>query len=162
MNEIYKNLWDSYEVSEEEKNNRIYIEGEEPISQISLTDYTKRAVKYQTARKRLTDYNFKQMAKHKGIGVNEVASECSYYAPYDNNGNREWFITVDEPAKESGVVPQYARTWGNDGVPIGHTAAVFTVRGSGFYGESKAGILSSEITYGDNYHDGGFRSVIIL
>ena len=87
LNGAYASLWDSYEVSEEEKSNKIAIEGESPISQDSLWEYTKREVKYQTARKRLTDYNFIQMAKHKGIGVNEVASECSYYAPYDSKGN---------------------------------------------------------------------------
>ena len=58
LNGAYSSLWDSYEVSEEEISNKIAIEGESPISQDSLWEYTKREVKYQTARKRLTDYNF--------------------------------------------------------------------------------------------------------
>ena len=162
LNGAYASLWDSYEVSEEEKSNKIAIEGESPISQDSLWDYTKREVKYQTARKRLTDYNFKQMAKHKGIGVNEVASECSYYAPYDSKGNRGWFMTSEEPAKESGVRQQPARSWDYDGVLIGHAAMPFIIRGGNFNDGSTAGVLCTGITYGNAGCHHGFRPVLVL
>ena len=161
-NGTYTSLWDSYEVSEEEKSNQIVIEGELPISQDDLWDYTKREVKYQTARKRLTDYNFKQMAKHKGIGVNEVASECSYFAPYNDKQNRDWFMTAEEPAKESGISSQYARSWDYDGVLIGHAALPFVVRGGGFNHGTTAGVLYTNVTngYADCYY--GFRHVLVL
>ena len=162
LNGAYASLWDSYEVSEEEKSNKIAIEGEAPISQDSLWDYTKREVKYQTARKRLTDYNFNQMAKHKGIGVNEVASECSYYAPYDNKQNRGWFMTAEEPAKESGISQQTARSWDYDGVLIGHVAVPFVIRGGDCSSGNTAGVLCTNITSGYASHNYGFRPVLVL
>ena len=162
LNESFASLWDSYEVSEEEKSNKIAIEGEAPISQDSLWDYTKREVKYQTARKRLTDYNFKQMAKHKGIGVNEVASECSYYAPYDNKQNRGWFMTVEEPAKDKDINQKYASAWDYDGVLIGHAAMPFVVRGGYFNGGGTAGVLYADFTGGSAGGTGGFRPVLVL
>ena len=162
LNGAYASLWDSYEVSEEEKSNKIAIEGESPISQDSLWEYTKREVKYQTARKRLTDYNFNQMAKHKGIGVNEVASECSYYAPYDSKGNRGWFMTAEEPAKESGVSQQYARSWDYDGVLIGHSAIPFVMRGGYFSFGDTVGVLYTDVTSGNAGCGSGFRPVLVL
>ena len=162
LNESYASLWDSYEVSEEEKSNKIAIEGESPISQDSLWESTKREVKYQTARKRLTDYNFNQMAKHKGIGVNEVASECSYYAPYDNKQNRGWFMTAEEPAKDKDINQKYASAWDYDGVLIGHAAMPFVVRGGYFNGGGTAGVLYASISYGNADCGYGFRPVLVL
>ena len=161
-NGTYTSLWDSYEVSEEEKSNQIVIEGELPISQDDLWDYTKREVKYQTARKRLTDYNFNQMAKHKGIGVNEVASDCSYYAPYDGKQDRGWFMTAEEPAKESGINQQYARSWDWDGVLIGHAAVPFVIRGGSCDSSYTAGVLYLYIASGSASSAYGFRPVLVL
>ena len=102
------------------------------------------------------------MAKHKGIGVNEVASECSYYAPYDNKQNRGWFMTAEEPAKESGISQQTARSWDYDGILIGHAAMPFVIRGGIFSDGGTAGVLYASVTYGHAYCDGGFRPVLVL
>ena len=162
LNPIYLSLWDKYEVSEEEKNNQILIEGESIISQDNLWDYTKRDVKYQTARKRLTDYNFTHMANHKGIGINEVANSCSFYAPYNDNGNRGWFLSVDEPAKKDNITQQYATSWDHDGLLIGYTIVPFVIRGGGFYNSQLAGIFYSYVSSSYPDCNNGFRSVIIL
>ena len=102
------------------------------------------------------------MAKHKGIGVNEVASECSYYAPYDSKGNRGWFMTAEEPAKESGISQQTARSWDYDGVLIGHVAVPFVIRGGDCSSGNTAGVLCTNITSGYASHNYGFRTVLVL
>ena len=44
-------------------------------------DWNKREEKHHEVRRRITEYTYNNMAKHKGIGVNEVSTVFSFYAP---------------------------------------------------------------------------------
>ena len=98
LNSEYKLLWEAYQVSNEEKNNAIKIEGEsQTLTQGELWNWNKKEEKYQEARYRLTKANYDNMATHKGIGVNETSTEFSFYAPYSTVKDRwGWFKTVSE------------------------------------------------------------------
>ena len=115
-------------------------------------------------RRRITEVTYNNMAKHKGIGVNEVSIECSFYAPYtpgtENNSKPwGWFKTV----QEAGTGTQnYARAWDNDYVLIGHSASPFVVRGGVCSSGSYAGVLGSNVTSGYAYYSNGFRSVLVV
>ena len=53
--------------------------------------------KYQQARYDITRVTFQNMAKYKGIGVNEMATENSFYAPYGDTKDRwGWFRTPEQ------------------------------------------------------------------
>ena len=129
LNSAYSSIWNAYTVSEEEKNNAIKISDTETLKQMNesnekkngLWDWAKRGIEYQKARLRLTKATFDNMASHKGIGVNEVSSSFSFYAPYtpstENNSQPwGWFKTAEEATAGS---TNYARTWDNDYVLIG-------------------------------------------
>ncbi len=145
-----------------EKTNKIQVEGEGTIMQTSLWSQEKMDLKYQVARQRLTQANYNNMAKHKGIGVNEVSTSFSFYAPYINSSGTKtwsWFKTAEEAANGT---PNYARAWDNDYVLIGHASTPFVVRGGHCSSGSGAGVLYSYMTHGyaDSYY--GFRSVLVL
>ena len=104
------------------------------------------------------------MAKHKGIGVNEVSSSFSFYAPYspgtaNNSQPWGWFTTV---AEATAGTQKLATTWDNDYVLIGHLAVPFVTRGGYCYYGSAAGVLSSNITNGSPYDSSGFRAVLVV
>ena len=104
------------------------------------------------------------MAKHKGIGVNEVSSSFSFYAPYspgtaNNSQPWGWFTTV---AEATAGTQKLATTWDNDYVLIGHLAVPFVIRGGGCDGGSSAGVLCSDITDGYPHHNNGFRAVLVV
>ncbi len=124
VNPTYASLWDKYEVSEEEKTNKISLGDGTTLTQGELWDWNKREEKHQEARRRVTEANYNNMAKHKGIGVNEVSTSFSFYAPYtpgtENNSQPwGWFKTAQEAVKGT---QNYARAWDNDYVLIGHSA----------------------------------------
>ena len=104
------------------------------------------------------------MAKHKGIGVNEVSSSFSFYAPYspgtaNNSQPWGWFTTVAEATVGT---QKLATTWDNDYVLIGHLAVPFVVRG-GYCGDgSGAGVLYSNISSGNPNYNDGFRAVLVV
>ena len=162
LNSQYASIWNTYEVSEEEKTNQIEVEGEGKISQGSLWNQDKMDLTYQVARQRLTQANYENMAKHKGIGVNEVSTSCSFYAPYVNSSGTKtwsWFKTTEEAANGT---PNYARAWDNDYVLIGHASYPFVVRGGYCDVGSGAGVLSSYVTNGNGVSYYGFRPVVVL
>ena len=102
------------------------------------------------------------MAKYKGIGVNEVSTENSFYAPYGTDSNNQtwgWFKTAQEAVKGT---QSYAGAWDNDNVLIGHSAYPFVVRGGDCGYGSGAGVLNSHITYGYAFDYYGFRSVLVV
>ena len=106
------------------------------------------------------------MAKYKGIGVNEMATENSFYAPYgpatENNSQPwGWFKTVANATAgiTSGGV---ATSWDGDGVYIGHTLAPFVERGGGCDNGSDAGVLYTSSAVGDPHYHIGFRPVVVL
>ena len=155
----YSSLWEAYEVSDEEKNNKIKV-GEEEISQTELWDYkneNSRSIEYNEARYRLTEYNFKHMPK--GIGVNETTDKFSYYAPYGAVGNNtyDWFNEVKDTTNRGAVAE---RTWNSDYTLIGHASYPFVYRGGGFDGEASAGVLSTSVTSGGAHVSSGFRPAL--
>ena len=163
----YKNLWNSYEVSEEEKTNKIMIEGEETLTQSQLWDWNKNDLKYQVVRKRLTEAIYKNMAVHKGIGINEVSTEFSFYAPYKpaetatNQSPWGWFKNPETAAK-SETTQEYAKAWSNDNMLIGYASMPFVLRGGYCNSGSGAGVLCAFITYGYASHYYGFRAVLVV
>ena len=164
VNPTYASLWDKYEVSEEEKTNKISLGDGTTLTQGELWDWNKREEKHQEARRRVTEANYNNMAKHKGIGVNEVSTSFSFYAPYtpgtENNSQPwGWFKTAQEAVKGT---QNYARAWDNDYVLIGHSACPFVVRGGGCNYGSGAGVLYSYVTGGGAYAYDGFRSVLVV
>ena len=117
---------------------------------------------YQEARERITRETFNNMAKHKGIGVNEVATEFSFYAPYkpkEGSPTWGWFKTAAEAVAGT---QKYATSWDNDYVLIGHANSPFVIRGGYCDYGSAAGVLYTSIAGGHaNYHN-GFRPVVVL
>ena len=131
VNPSYASLWDSYEVSEEERTNKISLGDGTTITQSELWDWNKKEEKHQEARRRITESIYKNMSKHKGIGVNEVSTEFSFYTPYgpgtENNKNLwGWFKTVEQAVAGT---QDYAIAWDNDNVLMGHGEYPFVIRG---------------------------------
>ena len=104
------------------------------------------------------------MAKYKGIGVNEVSTEFSFYAPYgpgtENNSQPwGWFRTTQQAMAGT---EQYGRAWDNDNMLIGHSAYPFVLRGGNCDSGSGAGVLTSYIANGNAGSYYGFRSVLVV
>ena len=171
LNSAYTSLWDKYDASQEEKDNQINLEDGTQVTQSGLWgDSTNKLVeiKYQNARKRLTQAVFDGMAKHKGIGVNEMTTTFSYYTAYQNtNGDytRGWFIDPEVAAAEK-TKEQYisgvARAWDNDLIRIGHSSVPFVIRGGYFISGGYAGVFYSDAYYGGGYSNLGFRPVVVV
>ena len=159
LNSQYSAYWEGYEVSEEERSKKIKISDGQTLTQDDLWDTAKQDVKYQEARLRLTKANFDLMASRKGIGVNEVTDEFSYYGAYNNGTTNtwNWFTTVDQPANKQVT---YGRTWDDDYVLIGHAGVPFVIRG-GYCGDSSgAGVFFSHVAYGGAGNNYSFRPVL--
>ena len=171
LNSAYTSLWDKYEASQEEKDNQIQIDDQTELTQSGLWgDSTNKLVeiKYQNARKRLTQAVFDRMAKHKGIGVNEMTTTFSYYTAYQNtNGDyiRGWFIDPEVAAAEKTkeqYIPGVARSWDNDLIRIGHSSVPFVTRGGLFDNGGNAGVFYSDAYYGYGFTTYGFRPVVVV
>ncbi len=162
LNSSYASLWNAYEVSEEEKTNKISLGDGTTVTQGQLWDWNKKEEKHYEARRRITEANYKNMAKQKGIGVNEVSKEFSFYTPYGTDtSNKAWggFKTVQEAVKGT---QNYARAWDNDYVLIGHCACPFVRRGGNCNTGFAAGVFCSYISGGDASDSDGFRSVLVV
>ena len=160
INPTYASLWDAYEVSEEEKTNKISLGDGTTLTQGELWDWTKKEEKHQEARRRITESTYNNMANHKGIGVNEVLTEFSFYAPFGTNANTwGWFKTIQETVAGT---QNHARAWDNDYVLIGNSACPFVIRGGHCTGGSSAGVLDLHITDGGAGNSNGFRSVLVV
>ena len=164
IKEEYASLWDSYEVSTEEKNDVINLGNGETITKASLWDWNKKEEKYQQARYRLTQANYNNMAKYKGIGVNETSTEFSFYAPYTSGTQNNtqpwgWFKT---PEQAVAGTQNGATTWDGDGVYIGHAHYPFVIRGGHCTNGSNAGVLYTYFTDGGAGSDVGFRPVVVV
>ena len=158
LNSQYDAYWEKYEVSAEEKENKIQV-GSSTISQGTLWNWANKGIEYNEARKRLTEANFNNMFKFKGIGINETTKTFSYYAPYGtNSGYYGWFTTVKDTG--TNTTQEYGKTWNNDYTLIGHASGPFVVRGGLCYGGSTAGVLASYVTGGDAKDHNGFRPVL--
>ncbi len=109
----------------------------------------------------MTQANYNNMKKHKGIGVNEVGTTFSFCAPYGDGKNEQqwgWFRTLQQAM--SGT-QEYGKTWDNDLVLIGNSDYTFVVRGGDCFSGSNVGVLYSHVTNGFNYHTYGFRAVLV-
>ena len=157
LNSRYASLWDSYEVSEEEKNNKITLS--DGTVETGLWDRSKTALKYQEARYKLTKYNYDHMANHKGIGVNEVSSTFAFYAPSGINGSWNWFTSAANAVSGSAG---YGDAWDGDLTLIGHLACPFVGRGGSCFNGSGAGVLYSDITDGGPGGGSGFRAALVV
>ena len=164
LNSNYESLWNKYEVSEEEKTNKISLGDGTTLTQSELWDWNKREEKHHEARKRITEETYNNMAKHKGIGVNEVSTAFSFYAPYapgteNNLQTWGWFKTVQEAERGTQNI---AKTWDNDRILIGHGGGPLVVRGGFCANGSGAGVFYSDITGGYPADIYGFRSVLVV
>ena len=162
INPAYESLWDKYEVSEEEKTNKISLGDGTTLTQRELWDWNKREEKHHEARRRITESTYNNMANHKGIGVNEVSTAFSFYTPYGIDAKNQtwgWFKTAQEAVAGK---QNYARAWDNDYVLMGHGAYPFVLRGGYCNVGSYAGVLNSYVTYGDPVYHYGFRSVLVV
>ena len=170
VKEEYASIWDAYQVSEEEKEDQIKIDDTETLKKYpsssgagdGLWDWNKRDLKYQQARQRLTQAVFNNLPK--GIGVTEMATEFSFYAPYtpgtqNNTQPWGWF---KEPEQAIAGTPSGATTWDGDLVYIGHAHHPFVVRGGGCNNGSSAGVLSTDVMSGSAHYYYGFRPVVVL
>ena len=157
LNSSYTSIWDSYEVSDEEKNNKITLS--DGTVETDLWNGSKTALKYQEARYRLTNYTYNKMASHKGIGVNEVSTKCAFYAPSPARTDWNWYVTAADAV--AGNV-NYGRAWDDDLVLIGHLAVPFVARGGGCNNGGDAGVLYSSFTNGSPYNNHGFRAVLVV
>ncbi|MFR2207932.1 MAG: hypothetical protein ACLS59_10375, partial [Clostridia bacterium] len=165
LKKIYTNLWDKYEVSEEEKNNKIKIEEIDTLTQNELWQWDKQEKKYQIARQRLTMSNYNNMAKHKGIAINEVnINGISFYAPGKSTdiNPTPWLYYKTIEQSLIGTQNYYSCSWDDDFVLVGYAACPFLLRGGYPTGNSHAGILAYNITYGHANNNDGFRSVIVI
>ena len=157
LNSRYASLWDSYEVSEEEKNNKITLS--DGTVETGLWDGSKTALKYQEARYKLTKYNYDHMANHKGIGVNEVASSFAFYAPSGTGSGWNWFTSAVNAVSGSAG---YGYAWDGDLTLIGHLACPFVRRGGDCASGSGTGVLSSNIADGYPDYNSGFRAALVV
>jgi len=162
INPAYESLWDKYEVSEEEKTNKISLGDGTTLTQRELWDWNKREEKHHEARRRITESTYNNMANHKGIGVNEVSTAFSFYAPYGTDSNNQtwgWFKTAQEAVAGK---QNHARAWDNDYVLMSHGACPFVLRGGNCANGSLAGVLVSGITGGNANYSYGFCSVLVV
>ena len=157
LKSAYTSLWDKYDVSEEEKNNKVTLS--DGTVETGLWDGSKTALKYQEARYKLTKYNYDKMTEHKGIGINETASSFAFFAPDKINGSWNWFTTAANAVAGSA---SYGYAWDSEYVLLGHMRYPFLRRGGGCKDNNNAGVLCLHATGGfDNSHD-CFRAVIIV
>ena len=159
LNSQYSSLWEDYEVSEEEKDNKIQVDGVGEISQNTLWSGENKSEAYNNTRKRLTKANYDNMAKHKGIGVNEVGTEFSYYAPFGTAWSWGWFKTVKDTSADS-TSQEYARAWDNDYTLINHVGSPFVLRGGHCDSKNFSGVLAISFTHGNVDSPYGFRPVL--
>ena len=159
VNQAYANLWETYEVSEEERTNKIAISDGTTLTQNELWDWNKKEEKYHEARRRLTEVVYNNMEKHKGIGVNEISNEFSFYAPYGmTNNSWDWFMTAKQAAEGKRTIA--TALWDNDAILMSSTKTVFVARGGGPGGEY-SGTFYIKMSRGHANYDYSFRSVII-
>ena len=159
LNETYANLWDKYDVSEEEKTNKIAISDGTALTQNELWDTNKKEEKYQEARRKITEDIYNNMRKHKGIGINEVSTEFSFYSPYGTSPIWGWFITAKQAIEG---INTFAEAWDSDYMLIGHSGGPFIARGGDLSYEQGTGVLASDIADGNTAFTDTFRAVIIV
>lgn len=166
LNSMYSSYWNKYEVGTEEKSNNIeivenveYLTQDELHDKYNTSDFISTSddnpnVKYNTARKRLTDETFNLLANVKGIGVNEITNKHSYYGVQKSNGGYTYMQS------ETNTGWSTATGWSGDYVLIGHGFWPFVKRGGSIYNGMNSGVLASYLMIGYTNDDGGFRPVL--
>ena len=128
LEQRYNKYWSKYEVGDEERNNQIKINDDIILTQKQLFDVNLTGSEYNTARLRITTETYRQLAKCKGIGINEVASSFSYYGAY-NDGTKNtmhYFTDIIQPTNKQVTL---GRAWDGDWVLIAHGNSTFIARG---------------------------------
>ncbi len=157
LNEIYKDYWEAYEVSTEEKGNSITVEGEQ-LTQDVLWSSSKKDEegedKYEKKRHDLTEKTWNKLEKVKGIGMNEVGGSWSYQGLVGTGIG--WKVNTGD------TKATYGKAWNSDYVMIGSANTPFLHRGGCCTSGAGAGVLFSSADGGHAYNSNGFRPALIL
>ena len=150
INPKYESLWDKYEVSEEEKTNKIALGDGTTLTQGELWDWNKREEKHHEARRRITEYTYNNMKEHKGIGINETSLTFSFLAPYVSDTEQKskpwgWFKTVKGAIEGK---QEIGRAWDDDKMNIGSSLNPFVIRSGSSDSFSGSGVLATDVTGG--------------
>ena len=181
----YAELWDAYEVSEEERTNKIKVTIDNQNYEISqrgstnattgvTTDDRGNVVKtylwntqnndltFTQARYRLTKYIYDHLPK--GIGVSEISDKFSFYNAYNNGTSNTWDWFRFTGIEDTPAFTRSATTsvWDSDYVLIGHASNPFVRRGGDCTSGTNAGVFSSGVSGGGGGHAIGFRSALVL
>lgn len=100
------------------------------------------------------------MAKHKGIGINEISSEFSAYLPYSKGESKNWGWFKNYEQSLTGT-QNYAVAWDGDYILIGHALYNFMTRGGYFYNSDASGVFYTYITKGEANSGNTFRPVML-
>lgn len=152
--------WCKYEVGNEEKNNAITV-GNNTLTQWALWDTSKNTKEYNATRLRITTETYNKIALCRGIGINEVTNEFSYYGAYNNGTTNSWGIFTDTTQPDD-KKQTYAKAWGDDLILIGHSSRNFLIRGGSIRNSYLSGMFGLDCTFGTAYYDSGFRPTLVI
>lgn len=159
----YEKYWDKYEVGNDEKANAIKISDSEILTQNELWDINKYQLRYNEARKRITEETIEKMISHKGEAMYEIIAmeNSSFYAPYLNGSTmfRDWFkVAYDQPNSSS--LRAWTKGWNGDYALVGHVDIPIVIRGGTCYGDEYAGVSAFSFGSGVTQFNEGFRPVL--
>ncbi len=150
----YEKYWEAYKVSDEEKENReIEVDGETVKAREELWSASKKGVEAEQTRHDLVEETWDNLAKEKGIGINEMTENWSYRGLV-NGTTIGWKTDPTSKNQDNG------QAWNGDFVMIGGVSVPFVTRG-GYPGNgSGSGLLYSFGIFGNAYEGDGFRPVL--
>ena len=166
----YTKYWDKYNVSEEEKTNKIKVvdlgDGITEVTQGGLWTLSKTindSVVYTNAwneaRYRITKATYDLMAANKGDAMYETMGSNSYYGLWYNTSTSSWTWNWLKEAASTNV--EYGIAWNYDYTLLGHAAVPFVYRG-GHYGSGVgAGLFGTLVNNGYADINYGFRPVCV-
>lgn len=170
LKEEYTKYWDKYEVSEEEKTNKIQVadlgDGITEVTQGQLWKVTKTVngsvvdtAAWNEARYRITKATYNLMANNKGDAMYEVAANNSYYGVWYNTNTNVWAWNsmMEKDSANTGV----GRCWNGSYIMIGHAALCYVYRG-GHYLLHNPGLFYTDIVDTRAVSYVGFRPVCIV
>ena len=149
----YAKYIDLYEVSEEEKTQKIAdtVAGSGFLTHEELWN---KDSKYNSIRRRLTNARFALKKDIKGDAVYEIASKFSYWGR-NTMESYAWGMNTNF------INYEYANGhYDKDRMLIGNTNLCFVIRGGDKWGRDGAGIFSVYESFGAEHVDLGFRAVI--
>ena len=153
--ETNKKYWDIYEVSQEEKDNKIIVneaDGEKTYTQATLFYTTANSKEAEQKRYELAKERWNNLSAKKGIGANEVTEIWTYYGLV----NGKFQYRADPGIAEI----NNWKSWNNDCEFIGGPAEVFMVRGGANGDGDRGGILFYTSYSGHGSLSNGFRPAL--